>query len=157
MKIFFTGLKEIHGLQPRGLIHIKAMGDETVLQEKVKILDKFADHFDQLLNNPRDLTEEAKEALVQRSAVSSLDEPPNLDELMVVIRTTQDGKAPGRDGIPAEVWKFGGVQLTNCLHKLIQEIWDARKIPQDWKDASIVPLFKKGDRKDCGNYRGIRC
>ena len=27
--------------------------------------------------------------------------------------------------------------------------------PQDWKDASIVPLFKKGSRVDCGNYRGI--
>ena len=53
------------------------------------------------------------------------------------------------------MWKFGGVQLINCLHKLIQEILDARKIAQDWKDASIVPLFKKDDCKDCGNYRGI--
>ena len=93
MKTFFTGLREIYGPKPRGLIQLKA-----------------------------------------------------------AIRTTQDGKDPGRDGIPAEVWKFGGVQLTNCLHKLVQERWDAQKIPQDWKDASIVPSFKKGDRKDCGNY-----
>ena len=74
---------------------------------------------------------------------------------MAAIRTTQDDKAPGRDGIPADAWRFCGVQLINCLHKLIQEIWDAQKIPQDWKDTSIVPLFKKGDRKDCGNYGGI--
>ena len=152
MKTFFTGSREIYGPKLRGLIQLKAMDGEMVLQEKDKILDRFADHFDQLLNNPGDLSEEASEALVQQPVVSRLDEPPNFDELMSAIRTTQDGKAPGRDGIPAEVWKFGGVQLTNCLYKLIQEIWDARKIPQDWKDASIVSLFKKGDRKDCGNY-----
>ena len=28
-------------------------------------------------------------------------------------------------------------------------------VPQAWKDASIVPIYKKGDRTDCGNYRGI--
>ena len=56
MKTFFTGLREIYGPKPRGLIQLKAMYDETVLQEKVKILDRFTDHFDQLLNNPRDLT-----------------------------------------------------------------------------------------------------
>ena len=39
--------------------------------------------------------------------------------------------------------------------QVIQEIWDDQKVPQDWKDVSIVPLFKKGDRKDCRNYRGI--
>ena len=26
---------------------------------------------------------------------------------------------------------------------------------QDWKDANIVPIFKKGSRKVCGNYKGI--
>ena len=126
MKTFFTGSREIYGPKLRGLTQRKAMDDETVLQEKDKILDRFSDHFDQLLNNPRDLSEEAKEALVQQSVVWRLDEPPNFDELMSsAIRTTQDVKAPGRDGIPAEVlWNFGGVQLTNCLYKLIQEIWE---------------------------------
>ena len=85
MKTFFTGLKEIYGPKPRGLIQLKAMDGETVLQEKAKILDRFADHFDQQLNNPGDLTEEAEEALVQRPTVSSLDEPPNLDELIATI------------------------------------------------------------------------
>ena len=28
-------------------------------------------------------------------------------------------------------------------------------MPQNWKNASIMPSFKKGSRKLCGNYRGI--
>jgi len=28
-------------------------------------------------------------------------------------------------------------------------------MPQNWKDANIVPIFKKGSRKDCGIYRRI--
>ena len=28
-------------------------------------------------------------------------------------------------------------------------------VPQAWKDASIVTIYKKGDRTDCGDYRGI--
>ena len=28
-------------------------------------------------------------------------------------------------------------------------------VPQDWKDAQSVMIFKKGDRRICGNYRGI--
>ena len=73
---------------------------------------------------------------------------------MASIRSTQDGKAPGGDEIPVEEWKCGGAQLINCLYKLIQEIWEAQKVPQDWKEASIMSLFKKGDRGDWANYRG---
>ena len=49
MKTFFTGLREIYGPKPRGLIQLKAPDDESVLQGKDKILDRFADHFDQQL------------------------------------------------------------------------------------------------------------
>ena len=28
-------------------------------------------------------------------------------------------------------------------------------IPQDWRDADVVPLFKKGSKRKCENYRPI--
>ena len=38
---------------------------------------------------------------------------------------------------------------------LIQQAWEEGSVPQEWKDANIVTIFKKGDRTQCGNYRGI--
>ena len=47
------------------------------------------------------------------------------------------------------------VKIASSLYKLSLQIWETEEIPKDWKDAIIVPVFKKGRRKDCGNYRGI--
>jgi len=41
------------------------------------------------------------------------------------------------------------------LHQLITDAWKERSTPQAWKDASIVTIYKKGVRIECGNYRGI--
>ena len=39
---------------------------------------------------------------------------------------------------------------------IIQSIWDQEKMPEDFRDALIVALYKnKGSKVDCGNYRGI--
>ena len=39
---------------------------------------------------------------------------------------------------------------------IIQSIWDQEKMPEDFRDALIVALYKnKGSNADCGNYRGI--
>ena len=27
--------------------------------------------------------------------------------------------------------------------------------PNDWKKSIYVPIYKKGDKKECGNYRNI--
>jgi len=63
---------------------------------------------------------------------------------------------PGPCGIPAEVWKHGGIKLKQELHILLLNVWDKEEVPQDWKDANIISIFKKGCRRfGCSNYRGI--
>ena len=111
--------------------------------------------FQKLLNVPGDIEHEALVNIQQRITNTCLDEIPNMDEMARAIAGLKDGKAPGGDGIPAEVWKHGGENLSNRLHQLITKAWEEGSVPQAWKDASIVTIYKKGDRTDCGNYRGI--
>ena len=39
--------------------------------------------------------------------------------------------------------------------KLFEEIWYQEQVPEDWRRAVIVPIFKKKDITECDNYRGI--
>ena len=45
--------------------------------------------------------------------------------------------------------------MSNRLHRWIIKVWEKVHVPQAWKDANIVTIYKKGDRTECGNYRGI--
>ena len=86
-----------------------------------------------------------------------MDEPPTAEELDMAIKRTKCGKAAGRNGIPPEVWKYGGATLRNKLLQLFSNIWSTTaEVPQDFKDATMVTIYKrKGDRAECGNHRGI--
>ena len=65
------------------------------------------------------------------------------------------GKAPGLDNIPLEFFTYGGPELRNRLMDLILRIWENKITPSDFRDANIITIFKKGDRGNCSNYRGI--
>jgi len=41
------------------------------------------------------------------------------------------------------------------IHKLIISIWNKEELPEEWKELIIVPIYKKSDKTDCSNYRGI--
>ena len=120
-----------------------------------RFVARWSEHFQKLLNVPGDIDHEALDNIPQRIIKTSLDEIPTMDEMARAIAGLKDGKAPGGDGIPAEVWKHGGDNLFSRLHQLITNAWEMGSVPQAWKDASIVTIYKKGDRTDCGNYRGI--
>jgi sorting nexin-29 len=37
----------------------------------------------------------------------------------------------------------------------VNECWRERSIQEEWRQARVKSLFKKGKRDDCSNYRGI--
>jgi len=64
-------------------------------------------------------------------------------------------KSPGVDQIPAELIKAEGKTIRCEIHKLIISIWDKEELPEEWKESITVPIYKKGDKRDCSNYTGI--
>ncbi len=44
---------------------------------------------------------------------------------------------------------------STAIHQVVQEIWESETVPDDWSEAVIIPFFKKGDKRQCFNYRGI--
>jgi hypothetical protein len=64
-------------------------------------------------------------------------------------------KSRGIDQIPAELIKAGGRTIRSEIHELLISIWNKEELPEKWKESVIVPIYKKGDKTDCSNYRGI--
>ena len=41
------------------------------------------------------------------------------------------------------------------LHSICQQIWKTQQWPQDWKKSVFIPIPKKGNAKECSNYRTV--
>ena len=79
-----------------------------------------------------------------------LDDMIHIEEVRKAVEQMKCNKASGGDGIPAEVYKHGGTALVGHLHRLLLKIWKNEEVPQELKYASIVTIFKKGSRTECG-------
>jgi hypothetical protein len=63
----------------------------------------------------------------------------------------------GPYGIPIEVWMTLGDVAIVWLTKLFNLIFRLNKIPDEWRQSILVPIFKnKVDVQSCTNYRGIK-
>ena len=51
--------------------------------------------------------------------------------------------------------KYGGNKLLNRIYDLLRQILEEERIPEEWNETLIVPIYKKGDRERCENYRRI--
>jgi len=80
---------------------------------------------------------------------------PSAAEVELAIDKIKSHKSPGIAQIPAELIKAGGRTICLEIRKLITSIWKKEKLPEEWKESIIVPIYKKGGKTDCSNYRGI--
>ena len=76
-------------------------------------------------------------------------------EVEMTTEKLKSHKSSGTIQTPAEMVEAGGLTIRFENHKLIISIWNKEELPEDWKDSIIVPIYKKGDKTDCTNYRSI--
>ena len=97
------GLKKRVRPKKKGPVQLKSTYGMETLSDSKRVVAIWREHFQKLLNVPGDIDHEALDNIPQLITKTSLDYIPTMDEIARAIAGLKDGKAPGGDGIPAEV------------------------------------------------------
>ena len=112
---------------------------------------KFQRHYENLFTN-----RPASKKFVQRSLPGPDNGPPKGAVVLQAMREINTGKAPGESQIASGLLKLLAKKILKPLTRVFTDIWlDPEKIPQIWRDAVVLNLFKKGSRAEPNNYRNI--
>ena len=129
------------------------------LRVKGRIRERRVTFFCSLLNPKSNILDaDIPKRLPQHPVASALGIEPTEEEIATAMKAMANAKAVGPNGLPAELLKLGLQQDRTILwerRRLTILIWRQGKVPQQWKDTVITVLHKKGDKTECGNYRGI--
>ena len=150
MRDLYRSISEFrNGYQARFNIVKDEKGD--LVADSHSILARWRNYFSQLFNvhGVKDVGQ------AEIHTVEPLVPEPSTSEVELAIDKLKSHKSPGIDQISAELIKARGRTIYLEIHKLITSIWKKEKLPQEWKESTIVPIHKKGDKTDCNNYRGI--
>ena len=114
------------------------------------IVARWRNHFSQLLNvygvhDVRHKEIRTAELLVPES---------NVVEVELAIEKLKRQKLPGTDQIIAELITAGCRTVRSEIHNLMNSIWN-KELPEEWNESIIVPIYKKGDKTDCSDYKDI--
>ena len=83
-------------------------------------------------------------------------EPDILEsEVKWALESITMNKASGSDGIPVELIRILKDDAVKVLHSICQQIWKTQQWPHNWKRSVFIPIPKKGNTKECSNYRTI--
>ena len=83
-------------------------------------------------------------------------EPDNLEcEVKWALESITTNKASGGDEIAVQLFQLLKDDAVKVLHSIFQQIWKTQQWLEDWKRLVFIPFPKKGNAKECSNYRTI--
>ncbi|XP_070182474.1 uncharacterized protein [Littorina saxatilis] len=153
---------------------IMPLSDEEVRGANITIEDRgeiltgkqAADHFansyasESHLNvgaeKQREARKEQRERRNNKASPEAMEAPFTHQELRQALRKLKNKKSPGPDGISNEMLNHLGSAAVGKLLDIFNLSWKEGQVPQVWKEATIIPIHKKGkDKKKAPSYRPI--
>ena len=150
---FFNELKNVCGAKSSGTTPIQNSDESSLLTDKGKILERWAEHFKNVLNFSSIVSDEALDEFVQlpvlcrhlcrkyRKLLDRCAQAKQLDQMAFV---------------PVKLQIQRTKKLIRKLTSLFCRIYNDETASQEFRDVNIVHLCKrKGNRSSCDNRRGV--
>ena len=118
------------------------------------VAEIFNVYFSFVLNNDHQEIERTSPSnATYESSISEL----NLcvDDVLVALLNLDSNKATGPDGIPPRLLKETAHQIALSLCSLFNQSLSSGSLPDEWKLANIIPIYKKEDKTHVENYCSI--
>jgi hypothetical protein len=150
-KLFYTHLKKkrrgLHSIPPLRTENGNLLTDDKA---KADLLNScYSSVFNPVIGGPIE-TEDA--------AIGSQQFPTlSFTEITIasIISKADPSKAPGPDGIGMKFLKQAPFEFSKYLYVLYSKSLCDGVLPEDWKMATVVPIFKKGEKAKPSNYRPV--
>ena len=127
----------------------------TYIKNEIDQEDWF-NYFKELLDKEDELAginENAEQ--VEPNENREFNNPISQEEVLSALNKLKPRKAAGPDTIIGEILKNAKEEIAPFFVKLFNHLFDNGIYPRNWTESIILPLHKKGDVNDPGNYRGI--
>jgi Reverse transcriptase (RNA-dependent DNA polymerase) len=127
----------------------------NLLTNECEVIERWKQYYDEHLNGD---TADSEGGTVTNLGARAEDDrfpAPDLQEVEEEIGRLKNNKSAGVDQLPSELLKYGGEPLGRALHWVITKIWEEEVLPEEWMEGIVCPIYKKGDKLDCCNYRAI--
>lgn len=160
MKIFQESMNELSKPENLGAFMkmVKNVNERKKINPGCKLdvdkMEQYANHFANTFGQEPNGNATNTNETYMNTALNEQD--INLDIIKTCIKDMKMGKSAGFDKLPIEIFYFGKDLMIKILGIFFKKIEKMKKIPEDWKKALIVPIFKKkGSDLDIKNYRPI--
>jgi hypothetical protein len=150
-KKFWSTIKDIRrGGEKEGCGSILGK-DGQLITDKGEVLETWRDYFQDLFASVNPVVEPDRNQFTS----SEGEEEITLEEVTRKVSRLKAGKSAGVDEIRTEFIKNSGPGGIQWLCRIFNLAMKSSVVPADWSFGVIAPIFKKGNRKVCSNYRGI--
>jgi len=105
---FYEAVKAVYGPKSQTTHPVRTKDDTNLIKDK-DTLSRWAKHFVELLNQDNSVDQTIVDQQPQLPTMSELQTLPTLEEISAAENNLENHRAPGADGIPAEIFKHGGI------------------------------------------------
>ncbi|XP_052562269.1 uncharacterized protein LOC128092465 [Culex pipiens pallens] len=113
-----------------------------LIVNKSEVLDRWKQYFNEHLNGD-EANEDGDGVNLGASAADEQFPAPDLETVKREIRKLKNNRAAGKDRLPGELFEYGGEKLARALHCVISKIWEEEKLPEEWMDGVVCPIYKR--------------